>query len=442
MSDTQSPQSTPLAAMQPARTLGWLDLGAIGLNATIGSGIFLLPDDLYREMGVYSPLAFVLCAVALLPVVACYADAARRTQTTGGPYVYAVRAFGERIGFVVGWMCFVNAVFSFAAVAGAAASYAQQLLSLDHGGLRTALAVTFVAVFAGLNYWGARPGALAIRSFTLAKFAVLAVLVAVLVPQLSAQRWVQPPDVQLSWGHVGSATFMALFALQGFEVVPVPAGEAQLPQARVPRAMMWTVAVAAVFYVIIQAVLVLGFDELAAPSEAPLAEAAVAISPALGVVVAVGALLSTLGFVSGSALGTPRYLYALATRAQLPSILARLHPRFGTPHVAVLTTCTLAAVTAACFDYRTLIGMSNVAVAVQYGVTCASVLRPDESSLHPASRSRVVAWLGIGASASICLAATSGELVFSAGALVGGAAVHMLSRHARLGGAAVRRGRA
>jgi len=404
-----------------------LDLGAIGLNATIGSGIFLLPDDLYREMGVWSPFSFVLCGLGMLPVVACYATAAKHTQATGGPYIYAVRVFGERIGFVVGWMCFVNAVFSFAAVADAAASYAQELMSLGGGGtVRTYLALFIVAVFGGLNYWGARPGALAIRLFTLTKFAVLGVLVSVLLPQLSVQRYAQSSAVGVDLTHVGSAVFIALFAMQGFEVVPVPAGEAQLPQTRVPRAMMWTVAVSATFYVIIQTVLVLGFDQIATPSEAPLAEAALAISPALGIVVAVGALLSTLGFVSGSALGTPRYLYALAARAHLPPVLSRLHPRFGTPHLAVVVTCTLAGLTAACFDYRTLIGMSNVAVAVQYGVTCASVLPGSSTGSRSYFTRRVVPWLGMGVSASICMAATAGELVFSVVALAVGSAVRAL----------------
>src|SRR6187549_1041649 len=109
------------------RSLGLLDLTALGLNATVGSGIFLLPDDLFRAMGWWSPLAFLLCALGLLPVAWCYADAAARTDATGGPYVYARNAFGERVGFLVGWMCFSNAAFSFSAVASAAAAYAERL---------------------------------------------------------------------------------------------------------------------------------------------------------------------------------------------------------------------------------------------------------------------------------------------------------------------------
>jgi hypothetical protein len=81
-----------------------VDLTAIGLNATVGSGIFLLPDDLFREMGAWSPLAFLLCAVGLLPVAWCFADAARRTHSTGGPYEYARQELGDVVGSSVGWM--------------------------------------------------------------------------------------------------------------------------------------------------------------------------------------------------------------------------------------------------------------------------------------------------------------------------------------------------
>ena len=70
------------------RSLTRFDVTCLGLNAIVGSGIFLLPDDLYREMGALSPLAFVLCALALLPVALCYAEAASYGDDTGGPYLY------------------------------------------------------------------------------------------------------------------------------------------------------------------------------------------------------------------------------------------------------------------------------------------------------------------------------------------------------------------
>lgn len=410
------------------RSLSLLDLTVIGLNATVGSGVFLLPDDLFREMGPWSPLAFALCVLGLLPVAWCFADAARRTEASGGPYEYARQEFGEAVGYGVGWMCFANAVFSFAAVASAAAAYAGRLVpSLGQGWGLMGFAVSAIVAFGALNYRGARPGAWAIRLFTFGKFAVLLLLISVLLPEFDTARASAAGGSALSWSEgswsgVSSAVFIALFALQGFEVVGVPAGEAESPEKMVPIAVLGTLATAGVLYVVVQSVLVFGFDGLHRVSDAPLADAALALSPALGIVVAIGALISTLGFVSGSALGTPRYLFAMASHRQLPRLLSQLHPAFGTPHMAILVTSGIAVALVLPFDYRTLIGMSNVAVAVQYGATCCAVLRRGLfAEKDPRSKRRIAfALLGACTSLAIWFAATWQELAFAAVALVVG----------------------
>lgn len=419
-----------LGAPHLRRALGPVDLLALGLNATVGSGIFLLPDDLYRAMGPWSPLAFLLCALGLLPVALCYADAAGRTDNTGGPYIFARDVLGGHVGFGVGWMCFVNAAFSFAAVASAAAAYAARLLPTLGGpfGMR-AFALAVVAAFGMLNYFGARPGALAVRLFTFGKFAVLFLLILALAPEIDLGR-AASSVAPVRPGGIAAAVFMALFALQGFEVVPVPAGEARAPQEKAPTAILTTLLSAAVLYVVVQAVLVLGFDRLAEPSDAPLADAAVALRPWLGVVVAVGALVSTLGFVSGSALGTPRYLFAMARDGRLPLVLSQLHPRFGSPHLAILATCTLAGALVLPFDYRTLIGMSNVAVAVQYGSTSWSVFLAGFRAPPQSRRARRMALGALGAltSVAICFAATGQEALLAATALAVGIVISRLTR--------------
>jgi amino acid transporter len=417
------------------RSLGLIDLTAIGLNATVGSGIFLLPDDLFRAMGFWSPLAFLLCGLCLLPVAWCYAEAARGTDATGGPYVYARDAFGPTAGFLVGWMCLGNSLFSFAAAASASAAYAQRLAPWISPGVGTRLfAVGVIAVFAALNYFGARPGALAIRVFTFGKFAVLLLLVSALLPGLDFSAVTAQSSLPSTDG-VASATFLALFALQGFEVVPVPAGEAQAPARRVPVAVLLTVISTACLYVVIQFVLEFGFDDLGKVGDAPLSEAALAVSPSLGLVVAAGALVSTLGFVSGSALGTPRYLFAMASHGGLPRLLDRLHPKYQSPHVAVLVTCALSALLVIPFDYRTLIGISNVAVAVQYGSTCLAVLRRSIAGRNLASswKRLGLSVAGVSVSLAICTVATWQELAWAAGTLLFGLAVRKLTSLTKTG---------
>jgi amino acid transporter len=406
------------------RSLGRFDITCLGLNAIVGSGIFALPDDLYRELGVLSPLAFLCCAIGLFPIALCYARAARVCDKSGGPYVYATEAFGPRVGFGVGWMCFTNSVFSYAAVAAAAAAYAARLVpTLGAPVTQKVVSVLIIAAFAALNYRGAKPGAVAVDTFTAGKFLVLLILVAVLFTRVEPGHFTHGPLPE-GLGNLGSATFIALFAAQGFEVVPVPAGETRAPGKDVPFAVLSSLAVASLLYVVVQFVLV-GSGANLVSSDAPLADAALAIAPALGIVIAIGGLISTLGFVSGSALGTPRYLFAVAQEGQLPRQLAAVHAIHQSPHVAVLATAALAIVCVVPFDYRALIGMSNVAVAVQYLATCLAVRKLGRA--QPGRVGAMLPWLGVAVSLWIFTEASGQELIWAGAALAVGACLVLLT---------------
>jgi amino acid transporter len=413
------------------RSLNLFDVVCIGLNAIVGSGIFALPDNLYREMGVLSPLAFLLCLLGLLPIALCYAEAASTVDRTGGPSVYASTAFGPAVGFVVGWMCFANAIFSFAAVATyAAAQFADLVPAVKSAWGQRAVALAVIFGFAALNYRGAKPGAVAINTFTAAKFAVLLLLVAALLPEVSFSG--KEVALPLGVAGIGQAAFIALFAAQGFEVVPVPAGESRRPQRDIPIAVVGSMLVASLLYVVVQTVLVGSYDTLGEDSDTPLAAAAVAVVPALALVIKVGGLASAIGFVSGSALGTPRYLYALAVDRHLPPQLAKVHTRFESPHLAIVACAVLAGLLALPFDYRALIGMSNVAVAVQYLATCLAVpvlrRRNPNATGFRVPLGPVLPMLGALVSLWVFTEANGEELIWAGGSMLAGIVVVLLSR--------------
>ncbi len=411
------------------RALGRLDVTCLGLNAIVGSGIFLLPDDLYRELGVWSPLAFACCALGLFPIAWCYAQAARTCDSNGGPYIYARDVFGEAPGFAVGWMCFANATFSFAAVVSAAAAYAARLFPrLEGAATQKTLACLLVVAFTTLNYVGARPAAVAVNLFTFAKFAVLLLIAGTLLPGFEAAVFSTADS--FDWSNLSRATFIALFAAQGFEVVPVPAGETQAPRKIVPFAIFSSMIVASVLYLVIQTTLVASRADLSSVTDTPLADAALGVAPWLGLVIAWGGLISTVGFVSGSALGTPRYLYAMGRTGQLPRFLAAVHPSFGSPHFAILTTAGCALVLVLPFDYRDLLGMSNVAVAVQYLATCLATFNRRTSRQWWSAQT----WLplaGCFVSLWIVTEASREELVWSLSSVSLGLGLSFISR--RLG---------
>src|SRR4026209_2120315 len=89
------------------------DLTALAVNSIIGAGIFGLPSETFRRIGVYSLFAFVACAIVVALIILCFAVVSGRFSGTGGPYLYAREAFGPLAGFEVGWLLWIARITAF-----------------------------------------------------------------------------------------------------------------------------------------------------------------------------------------------------------------------------------------------------------------------------------------------------------------------------------------
>src|SRR6516162_1143267 len=114
------------AAPALVRAIGRWSLTALALNVIVGSGIFGLPDDIARRVGPAAPLAYVIAALGIAVVVACFAEVASRFQGAGGPYLYAREAFGRFLGLETGWFAWLVRITSAAANANLFVAYAAQ----------------------------------------------------------------------------------------------------------------------------------------------------------------------------------------------------------------------------------------------------------------------------------------------------------------------------
>ncbi len=357
------------------RTLGRFEVTCLGINAIVGAGIFALPDDLFRNMGGASPLVFLLCALGLLPVGWCYAEAARSAERSGGPYVYVRQAFGPLSGYVVGWMCLVNSIFSFAAVARVAAAYVARVVggvsglgegraARDRGGHRGGVLCAQCARGEArrahrrrLHHRQAgRPGGARDprRSRALPRRA-----------SPSRRRTARPVSAPRSSSRSSRC--------RASRSTPVPAGETQEARRVMPFAILASLIGASLVFVLVQTIVVGAYPGLAATSDTPLADAAMTIGPRIGRIVVWGGVISTLGFVAGNAFGTPRYAFAMAEDGYLPRALAYVDPRRGAPLGAIAATGILAAILAATVVGGVLFALSNLAVAVQYLGTCLAI---------------------------------------------------------------------
>ncbi len=388
------------------RALGFWDLLSIGLNAIVGSSIFLFPGMLAAQMGPASTLAFAWTGLLLIGVGLCYAEASSHYKEPGGAYLYARDAFGEWTGFSVGWLSWVVQVLSWAAVANAIAVYLGTI-EPNWGGPRHVKAVAAAAVvgLGLLNFRGVKLGAWASDFFTAAKLVPLAVFLAAGLWKIKRQAFV--PFAPQGLKPLARASFLVYFAYQGFESIPVPSGEAKSPGRNVPLAVVLSLVFSAMLYTAIQAVAV-GVDPALAGSTTPLADAArIVLGPRGALLLAAGAVLSTFGYNAGSALVTPRYLLALSEDGHIPKWFAHIHPRYHTPFRAILATAATTLVLALFFDFEKLVGASNVVVSAQYLATCLAVpvlrrkklpapgaFRLPGSFLIPAAGALAVLWLG------------------------------------------------
>jgi basic amino acid/polyamine antiporter, APA family len=357
------------------RRLSLFDTFCLGVNAIIGSGIFIFPGVLAKEVGPASILAFGVCGLLLVFVALCYAELGSMFRQNGGSYVYATEAFGPWIGFGVGWISWVTSIFSWAAVATAVGpnlAYFQS--AFDQPATVKIVAAALIVGFSLINYYGIKLGAWTIDFLTVAKVVPLLLFVAV------GCFYVEPARFRPFWnpptGSFSLAIFLSLWSLQGFEVAPVPAGETEHPQRKVPIAAVGSLVFSTLFYVLIQAVAVGVHPGLADAGNKPLAEASARfLGPAGGTLMALGALISMIGYNAGNALGSPRYLSALAEDHALPAWLAAPHPRYKTPSRSILLTGGLTACAALFLNFQSLVELANLAVILQYLATCAAVIR-------------------------------------------------------------------
>jgi basic amino acid/polyamine antiporter, APA family len=357
------------------RPVGPGHLLALGVNGIVGVGIFFAPADIAARAPGAGTMIFAATAIVLIPVALAFATLGRRFDEDGGPVVFARAAFGPLPAFVVGWIAYVSAIASSAAVTVGLTTAVGPVVGLEGEGGQRAAATILAALLALLCAMGLRLSARTWTALTVLKLLPLVALALVYLvsPGPSAAAVPLPAPVggiEPSWG---AAALIATFAYQGFEIVPVLAGQARRPAVSVPLATVGSLAVAAVLYVVLQAACASALPQLAA-SRAPLVEAAAVYGGAgLAAFVGAGTSLSALGIAFGMMAATPFYLAALARVDNLGMGIAAVDPR-GVAFRALLVTWALVTLLIQAGGRGELFALSSIAVLSQYLVTAAALM--------------------------------------------------------------------
>ncbi len=414
-----------MARETSAATLTFWPLLALGVNGIVGVGIFFAP----REVAALVPGAaglwvYILTGLVLLPIAGVYAVLGSRFAEDGGPYVWARAAFGEGAGFFVGWIAALSAVLSTSAVVSGLATHAGPLLGLTTPLHQALFGVALALVLSGIVFSGLKPSAVVWSGLTVLKLAPLAALAFFFLTRSGlsvAVESAQPSRALLR------AMLVVLFALQGFEIVVVPAGNAPKRGRSVAAATLLSLCCVAALYVVLHAAC-LAVPQLAQKG-APLVEAAsVHGGSSLSGVVGVGTNVSALGIAFGMFAMTPRYLAALGKPHALGTWLGRESER-RVPTTALGITMIVVMILVFGPKLEQLFVLSSVSVVLQYTVSTIALMWLALKRVRGLSLKHL--WFGPFAILPVGLAATAAsgrELLVTGAALVLGASIYWIRR--------------
>jgi amino acid transporter len=409
------------------RAVGLFSLAAIAVNGMVGSGIFVLPAQVAKFLGAAGLTAYVLAALAIGLIVLCFAEVATLFDRSGGPYLYARAAFGNLVGFEIGWMLLAARLTSMAAISNAFAAYLGFFWPWAAAGAGRVIVITVsLGILAAVNFRGVRQGTWMNNVLTISKLAPLVVFVVAGLFLLDPNRpsaWTLPQPSALQ-----QASLLLIFAFGGFEFAVVPGEEIERPKRNFPIALLGAIVVVTALYLLIQYVAQGTLPDLAA-SATPLASAGRRfLGPLGGVLLTLGAVLSTTGTNSALMLVTPRIIFAMAEGRQLPQAFARVHPRFRTPYVAIAAAALVGWASAMYSQFASLAAISAIARLLYYMATCLALLvlrrkMADVPRGFSVPGGAVIPVAACALSIWLLMGSTKGQITVSAATLVAGAVV-------------------
>lgn len=365
------------------RTLRLRDLILLVIGSVIGSGIFLVPGAILREVhgsvGVASLVWIAGGGLSLLGALS-YGELAAMRPEAGGLYVFIREGFGALPAFLYGWAMFLAiASGTNASLAVAFSTYLGAVVPLTPLAGKIA-AVAVVAVITVVNVWGTRKSSDLQNWTTLIKVLLILVICAILLflgrgySAIPSALWTEGVSGTLL-SKFGIAMIAVLWAYEGWQFVTYCAGEVIEPQKNFPRALVWSVLFLAGLY------LLANFGYLAALGPARAAESdtiaassiATVLGPGAAKLVALTILISVFSAINSVSLTAPRVFYAMAADGLFFKKLAEVHPRFRTPAFAVIGLGIWSAVLSLMGKFQELVNYTMFVAWIFYGLGAAAV---------------------------------------------------------------------
>ena len=321
------------------RSTGLFGAVTLGVGSLMGAGLYVLVGVAAAEAGPGLWIAYAVCGLLTFLSVLMYAELSRALPVSGGGYVYAYRKLGSFWGFQVGWNLAVGSIFACALYAVGFSAYLSAFLHLDPAPqwfIRTA-AVTLVALLTAAALRGGKGGGRLQIFFTWGNLLVVCIFIGVAFLGFDSDNLA--PMLPNGFSGVGGAVSLIYISFFGYQLIANTSEEITEAEKTVPRAMIISLAVAFVAYLLtaIAAVSAVPWQELAA-SDAPLTLVAERSIGQTGVyLIGFGALLASIAALNGTLISQGRQIFAMGRDRIVPDFLAAVTRRTGVPAAALIT---------------------------------------------------------------------------------------------------------
>jgi APA family basic amino acid/polyamine antiporter len=366
-----------------SRTLRPRDLLLLFIGSVIGSGIFLTPGLILRQLNGSVGAAFLVWIVggvlSLLGALT-YAELSATNPEAGGLYCFIRDGFGRIPAFLYGWSLFlVIASGTIAALSHAFTRYLAEIIPIPESAIKP-IAVVMIAVVTAVNVWGTRKSSDLQNWTTLVKALAVVILSAFL---LALGHHAHELPAALPITQHGSALFSAfglamiavLWAYEGWQFGTYSAGEVIDPQKSFPRAFLIGSLLLVALYLVANVAYLIALGPAAATASDAIAATAASstLGPWAGKFIALTILISVFSSTNSVILTAPRVFYAMANDNLFFKKLAEVHPRFGTPANAIIVLGIWSAILACAGKFAELIGGVIFVGWIFYGLGAAAI---------------------------------------------------------------------